>query len=143
MPFSKSPTISKSFGDLASQEKSQTTIEYGLHMIINRSPLSEESVDVVAIHGLNGHYEKTWTDERSGFNWIRDAIPKILPTARITTFEYNSAVQFSKSTSDIYTFGDQLLESLLVVRKSDAEKSRPIIFICHSLGGIVLKQVSP
>jgi protein SERAC1 len=120
---------------------SPAKVEYGLHTLVPKDPRSLEAIDIVAIHGLNGHFERTWTDEATGFNWLRDAIPRSIPTARVLTFEYNSVLQFSKSTSDIFTFGDELLESLLVERRTPEERNRSLIFICHSLGGLVFKQV--
>ncbi|KAI3391627.1 hypothetical protein diail_7028 [Diaporthe ilicicola] len=55
------------------------------------------------------------------------------------SFGYDSVLLFGRSTSDVGTFAEQLLESLLSRRMNIAE-SRPIIFICHSLGGIVVKK---
>lgn len=127
--------------------------EYGLHTLVAKDPLTAGVTDVVAVHGLNGHYEKTWTEEVSQYNWLRDTFPG--PTrsssssssgsslmVRVMSFAYSSKVQFSRSTASIHDFASQLLECLLVERQSDMEKRRPIVFICHSLGGIVFKQVS-
>jgi hypothetical protein len=33
---------------------------------------------VVAVHGLNGHSEKTWTAD-NGVNWLRDLLPEDFP----------------------------------------------------------------
>ncbi|KAK4206095.1 hypothetical protein QBC37DRAFT_301494, partial [Rhypophila decipiens] len=86
---------------------------FGLHPLVNPPDAEHPDViDIVAIHGVNGHYSKTWTDERTGFNWIKQSIPEELPRARVMTFSYNSAVQFSKSNSDFFVFADQLLECL-------------------------------
>ncbi|KAJ0341134.1 hypothetical protein COL922a_002588 [Colletotrichum nupharicola] len=123
--------------------KSTTSTEkpdYGLHTIVPRHSAAPEGTDIVAIHGLNGHYLKTWTDEKTGTNWLKSFIPQIVPVARVMSFWYNSTVQFSKSTSDIDVFSDQLLEGLLAERESIEEQDRPLIFICHSLGGPVFKQ---
>ncbi|KAF0317581.1 ankyrin repeat protein [Colletotrichum asianum] len=114
--------------------------DYGLHTIVSRHSAALEGTDIVAIHGLNGHYLKTWTDEKTGTNWLKSFIPQIVPVARVMSFWYNSTVQFSKSTSDIDVFSDQLLEGLLAERESIEEQDRPLIFICHSLGGLVFKQ---
>lgn len=73
--------------------------------------------------------------------WLRDFLPQQIPHARIMSFGYDSVLLFSKSTSDVATFAEQLLESLLSMRMNVPEM-RPIIFICHSLGGIVVKKVS-
>lgn len=37
--------------------------EYGLHTIVDRDSAATETIDIVAIHGLNGDYLRTWTDE--------------------------------------------------------------------------------
>jgi len=102
-------------------------------------------IDIVAIHGLNGHYQNTWSATApSGeqVNWLKDLLPRQIPNARIMSYGYNSAVQFSKSVAVTETFAEQLLEDLISWRNSYAEQRRPVIFICHSLGGIVFKQVS-
>ena len=51
------------------------TVDYGLHVLVGKDPDGENLVDIVAIHGLNGHYEETWTATlRDGtkVNWLRD-----------------------------------------------------------------------
>lgn len=119
-------------------------MDYGLHILVDKDPEGEGIVDIVAIHGLNGHYENTWTTKKGDgtqVNWLRDLLPKKIRNARIMSFSYNSRVQFSKSTSDIFVFADQLLEQLLAARNTPGEEARSIVFICHSLGGIVFKQV--
>jgi hypothetical protein len=119
-------------------------VDYGLHILVDKDLEGEGIADIVAIHGLNGHYENTWTTKRGDgtrVNWLRDLLPKKIRNARIMSFSYNSKVQFSKSTSDVFVFADQLLEQLLAVRRTPGEEARPIVFICHSLGGIIFKQV--
>lgn len=120
------------------EPEDQSEQGYGLHTVIPKDSLASETVDIIAIHGLNGHHETTWTDEKTGVNWLRDCMP--IHNARVLSFSYNSSLQFSKSTSDIYVFADQLLAALLASRDTEEEKLRPIIFVCHSLGGIVFKQ---
>ncbi|KAF2176037.1 hypothetical protein K469DRAFT_608537, partial [Zopfia rhizophila CBS 207.26] len=39
-------------------------------------------VDIVAVHSLNGHRDKTWTAS-NGVNWLRDFHPQDLPKTRI------------------------------------------------------------
>ena len=57
------------------------------------------------------------------------------------SFGYNSSTAFSKSTADIDDTAADLLNRLNDERISEAEQERPIIFIAHSLGGIVVKKV--
>jgi hypothetical protein len=118
--------------------------QFGMFILEDKPSDMEKAVDVVAIHGLNGHYLNSWTTTnaaRQKVVWLRDLLPKQLPDARIMSYGYNSAVQFSKNVSGIATFAEQLLEDLRSWRSTQAEQDRPIVFICHSLGGIVVKQV--
>ncbi|KAJ0123855.1 hypothetical protein J7T55_012326 [Diaporthe amygdali] len=118
--------------------------DYGLHVLVDKASEGEGIVDIVAVHGLNGHYKNTWTTARphgTEVNWLVHVLPNHqLIHARIMAFSYNSSVQFSKSTSDVFVFADQLLEHLIGKLEEEGEQSRPIVFICHSLGGIVVKQ---
>jgi hypothetical protein len=56
------------------------------------------------------------------------------------TYGYDSAWLFSRSQSNIDDFARDLLSRLHFGRKSPLESERPILFICHSLGGVVFKQ---
>lgn len=102
---------------------------------------SSKTVDVVAIHGLQGHAYKTWEHE-NGSLWLRDFLPAGVPFARIFTFGYESTVAFSNSVAKLEDKALDLLNRLSAERKSDgaAKDGRPIVFICHSLGGIILKK---
>ena len=134
----KSESITKSIDSNKRDER------HGLFVLEDKPAGDTRAIDIVAVHGLNGHYEKTWSvldEEGQDVNWLRDFLPEQIPNARVMSFGYNSLLQFSKSVADIYTFADQLLEALLSKRITQEEQSRPIMFICHSLGGIVVKQV--
>ena len=116
----------------------------GMHVLITKESNEEDVVDIVALHGLNGHYQKTWTATPAvgkPTNWLEDFLPEHIPNARIMSYGYDSTVQFSKSVAGIGTFAEQLLHSLEAKRTSQNERKRPVIFICHSLGGLVFKQV--
>ncbi|KAK8101508.1 hypothetical protein PG999_011882 [Apiospora kogelbergensis] len=113
----------------------------GFHIIEDKDPGSAEAIDIVAIHGLNGHWDTTWTDEATNKNWLKDFLPLKFPSARVLSFSYNSVVQFSKAVADISDFAEQLLTGLDSIRTTVAEQGRPLFFICHSLGGIAFNRI--
>lgn len=126
-----------------SQTSHGTSSIYGMFILEDKSSEEANVVDVVAIHGLGGHYLHTWTATDAKGNpsvWLRGFLPHQLPNARIMSYGYDSTVQFNKSVAGISDFATQLLEDLRSWRKSREEEGRPIIFICHSLGGIIVKQ---
>ncbi|OXV07870.1 hypothetical protein Egran_04368 [Elaphomyces granulatus] len=98
------------------------------------------SVDIVALHGINGHTHNTWKHE-NGSLWLQDFLPHQLPGARVFSFGYPAEIiTIASATRRIQDFARALLEGLRAVRRTLEERSRPIIFVCHSIGGIVLKQ---
>ena len=99
---------------------------------------------IVAIHGLDGHRERTWTDEPSGKLWLRDFLPEVLPHARIFSWGYDANTTSSTVASQqfINDHSKSLINHLTTHRDIDETSRRPIIFIAHSLGGLVLKNVS-
>jgi hypothetical protein len=97
------------------------------------------SYSIVAVHGLGGGWDTTWTDE-NGKLWLRDFLPLDLPRARIMSYGYNAHTGFSKAVTDISDVAISLLDRLDYERPSPQHK-RPVIFISHSLGGIIVKKV--
>ncbi|KAG9021524.1 hypothetical protein FS842_006570, partial [Serendipita sp. 407] len=97
-------------------------------------------VDIIAIHGLDGHRENSWTAD-DGTMWLRDLLPDDVPNARILTYGYDAYTRsFSRtSTKTIFHHAEAFVEDLSRLRRA-ADPKRPIIFLAHSLGGIILKQ---
>ncbi|XXH03079.1 hypothetical protein Hte_009469 [Hypoxylon texense] len=56
------------------------------------------------------------------------------------TFGYSSSLQDSRNNEGIEEWASALLREVGSVRESPAERSRPIIFVCHSLGGLVARE---
>ncbi|KAF8234302.1 hypothetical protein L208DRAFT_1262445, partial [Tricholoma matsutake] len=96
-------------------------------------------VSIVAIHGLDGHAMTSWTAANDTL-WLRDLLPKRIPRARILTYGYNAYTRGNKLANEsIYSIGQKLLADLATDRDGSNIQQRPIIFVAHSLGGIVLK----
>lgn len=97
---------------------------------------------IVAVHGLNpknkdSHAEKTWT--AGGKLWLSDFLAPKLPEARILLFGYNSNVASDVNAMHIGDHATNLLNRLEHKRTEDPK--RPIVFVAHSLGGLVVKKV--
>ncbi|KAH7191681.1 hypothetical protein BKA60DRAFT_471064 [Fusarium oxysporum] len=71
-------------------------------------------IDLVAVCGLGGHALGSFKEKNGRFVWLRDALPSDIPKARIFTYGYNSQL--------------------------DPNQPRSILFIGHSLGGLVIKE---
>ncbi|KAJ9607048.1 hypothetical protein H2200_008120 [Cladophialophora chaetospira] len=97
-------------------------------------------IDIVAVHGLGGDAFATWTHPKSKKFWLRDFLPQQIADARIMTFGYNAHAAFGQSTAEILDHAKSLLTSLVDKREEPEKIRRPLIFIAHSLGGIVVKQ---
>jgi len=82
----------------------------------------------------------------NGVNWLSDAnmLPKKIPNARIFVWGYDADTHSKDYLSRAYLHqhGAQLVGELSDERRLDGTEKRPIIFIGHSLGGIVIKSVS-
>lgn len=57
------------------------------------------------------------------------------------SYGYDSMTAFSKSVTDVEDQATMLLNALALNRSQLSEKKGPLVFIAHSLGGIVVKKV--
>ncbi|KAF4441973.1 hypothetical protein FACUT_2380 [Fusarium acutatum] len=99
-----------------------------------------DNIDIVFIHGLKGDCQKTWTDKTSGSPWPKTLLPLEIETARVLTYSYDSTVtgkEEAPSQNRISNHAYNLVTALASLRQSDNTNERPIIFVCHSLGGLV------
>ncbi|KAI9799656.1 MAG: hypothetical protein M1833_003972 [Piccolia ochrophora] len=104
-------------------------------------PEGEPSIDLVFVHGLNPfgnrtHAWDTWRHADGPF-WPTDFLPDDIPHARVMLYGYNSNVAFDVSEARIKHHAEELLNRLDDKRE---ESTCRIVFIAHSLGGLVVKQ---
>ncbi|GAB1310906.1 Inversin [Madurella fahalii] len=76
--------------------------------------------------------------------WPQDLAPKTAPNSRIFTYGYDTNVRHwfggAVSRKSVYDHAWDFLCSLEALRRDPKERRRPVLFIAHSLGGIVVKE---
>ena len=103
----------------------------------------EAKVDVVAVHGLDPlnnpksccrHMDLLQTASL----WLKDFLPLRAKTIRVLLYGYNSSAVFGASTTGVHGAAENLLAYLRIKRKDSPD--RPIVWVAHSLGGIVVEK---
>ncbi|KAJ5159344.1 alpha/beta-hydrolase [Penicillium coprophilum] len=102
---------------------------------------SDATFDICFIHGLTGDRRATWTADRQSAPWPQVLLPSHISGARILTYGYDAyAVRKSVASSNrVIDHATNLLHDLAADRSSCNASSRPLVFIAHSLGGLVCK----
>ncbi|KAK7510033.1 uncharacterized protein IWZ02DRAFT_437536 [Phyllosticta citriasiana] len=102
----------------------------------------DPQLDIVAIHGIGAHPYDTWVqrnEDGEKINWLenQDMLPAIAPHARIMRYGYRSAWFGSdRVRAKVGKIAERFLRAL--ERKRDECPTRPIIFVAHCFGGVVL-----
>lgn len=99
----------------------------------------------MCVHGLTGNLESTWTDKSTGIAWPEALLKNDLPQSRIVTFGYDADIVHFWSMAAQNRIGNHaqtLINVLAQMRERTETEERPIIFVAHSLGGLVVEDVS-
>ncbi|KAI1853349.1 hypothetical protein JX266_002055 [Neoarthrinium moseri] len=102
------------------------------------------TVDIVFIHGLKGDRDNTWTAKNSELPWPQTLLPLKVPEARILTYGYDSQpmnIRSMVSNNRIDNHAMNLLTALATHRQEGNSKSRPVIFVAHSMGGLICQDM--
>lgn len=126
------------------QPGSQFPDPLGLHLVCDNSrPIA----DIIFVHGLGGTAQKTWSWDRNvDYFWpVWLAEEDGLSSSRIFTYGYNSNFKGTGTNLNIIDFAKDLLFQILVFSDGLAEDRVPIgqcplIFVAHSMGGLVVKK---
>lgn len=120
---------------------SRASGQLGLHLVHD----PQEAVgDLIFIHGLGGSPFKTWSFKRDASRfwpaWFGD--DGQLQKLRTFTFGYNSNYRGNWTNLNITDFAKDLLFHLLTFSQDNSKPigCRQIVFIAHSLGGLVVKK---
>jgi len=119
----------------------------GLKLICDNA---EPSGDIVFVHGLGGTAMRTWSWKRDVKHfwpvWLADE--QELSTFRVFSFGYNSDFKGAGTNLNIIDFAKALLFSMLTFSGGIGDRvedrlpigAKPLIFIAHSMGGLVVKK---
>ncbi|KAJ9166198.1 hypothetical protein P3X46_020980 [Hevea brasiliensis] len=146
-------------GDSSSVTKTSNIIECSTaaNESLNRSESEAPQLDVVFVHGLRGGPYKTWRlaedkastksglvekiDEEAGKQgtfWPAEWLSADLPQSRMFTLKYKSNLtQWSGATLPLQEVSSKLLEKVVAAGIGN----RPVVFVTHSMGGLVVKQM--
>ncbi|KAK5011659.1 hypothetical protein LTR28_009893 [Elasticomyces elasticus] len=99
-------------------------------------------VDVCFVHGLTGDREETWTAKGQEKSWPQLLLPAHLKQARILSWGYDAYVMRRSvaSSNRLIDHATNLLNDLTTDRSVNNASTRSLIFVAHSLGGLVCKQ---
>ncbi|KAK4171598.1 hypothetical protein QBC36DRAFT_391019 [Triangularia setosa] len=95
-------------------------------------------LDLVLIHGLNGDPIETWRHQGSKKLWPQELLPDARPNTRVLSYGYNGDIYLNNSAANIRDMARSILSNLDTRRESNSK--RPIIFVAHCLGGLIIKQ---
>lgn len=107
----------------------------------------EAEVDIVLVHGLGTNSNSAWVgrgDSSPDFCWPTDSLPKRLRgtcSVRILAYDYDTTYWTPEYLTErtLLAQTPHLAQSLASFGHTTLDQSRPIIFIAHGLGGIVVK----
>ncbi|KAK3695717.1 hypothetical protein B0T22DRAFT_478346 [Podospora appendiculata] len=119
--------------------------------ILGPPPSADQSnltVDIIAVPGLGADPDKSFGSEQPrGFNWLKDekeGIRSEIPNARVLLYSYDSRWLGGKAKAQtLGNVAELLLDSIVAKRKkgpgqTNDEDVRPLVFLGHSMGGLVI-----
>lgn len=120
--------------DAATGEKFTVPAE-GLRTV---SAPAEPKFHVVFVHGVHGEHFKTWCKDDDEANYWPKWLAEDFPHAAVYSAQYNAFVtRWKGSTMPLLDRAPSLLN---MCQNAELFK-RPVVFIVHSYGGLVLKQM--
>ncbi|KAK0715341.1 hypothetical protein B0H67DRAFT_487841 [Lasiosphaeris hirsuta] len=106
-----------------------------------------DKIDCIVVSGLSSHPFGSWKQRGGRFMWLVDHdenAPGVPPNVRSLLYGYDTSLVGSESFQDVVDIGMRLASDIKGIRPQPADREsfepRPIVFIAHSLGGLVVKE---
>ncbi|KAI0883239.1 uncharacterized protein GGS22DRAFT_168217 [Annulohypoxylon maeteangense] len=139
MSLQRTATTRKPPSGPARRRKDYDIVQQGIKELY---PLDKQNVepeiDIVFVPGLGANPEDSWKSESTGFNWTTDGLVRDFPRARILLYMYESAWTGSLKVKQFMSNIAMTLLNGLKSKREDRIQRRPIVFIGHSMGGLVI-----
>ncbi|KAF8252057.1 hypothetical protein K440DRAFT_18990 [Wilcoxina mikolae CBS 423.85] len=125
----------------SSRTKTLLTIDSDFYNLTPMNvPKGEIVADVIAVTGLAGHAFGSWRSRETQQMWLKDFLPHDVKNVRIMSYGYDSTlVGHSRAETRLLDYQRLFIQELECAR-TVVPKTRPLIFIGHSLGGILILQ---
>ncbi|BFI33763.1 hypothetical protein AXG93_4689s1620 [Marchantia polymorpha subsp. ruderalis] len=146
-------------GQIGSSEAREDLIltREGIHQINDavyelHAPAGVPDVEIVFFHGLqpfdykDAHWQ-TWLTGAKNSNelWPQTWLPRDFRSARILSISYDSSAQEGSAAgrTDMFLIGENLVQNIVLSKDAHVGQTAncPVIFVGHSLGGLVIKKV--
>lgn len=145
-----SPTESQPFHRLHSLSSRQIGLQYPkergpLGLTTLHEPEDRAVASLIFVHGVGGGSQSTWSLDAGQHFWPRDWLSQddLVKNARVLTFGYAWSFKqnMGLSVADIAkTLLQNMIDSPTIGRSTHGQEPTPIIFVGHSMGGIVIKK---
>ncbi|OBT60680.1 hypothetical protein VE03_09999 [Pseudogymnoascus sp. 23342-1-I1] len=116
----------------------------GITILGSFKNVAEHKIDCVAISGLGGHAFGSFKDRAGPHMWLRDSLPSDITGARVMIYGYDTQLHDSHTFQDLEALGSLLRSDLQTLTTQDSRhtkpKTVPLIFVAHSLGGLIVKE---
>lgn len=97
-----------------------------------------KTTDIVLVHGAHGDARETWSG-RSKVFWPRDFLAQDLKECSIWSYGYDGASIRDHDATSLESSLSQHADDLIQQINRNQNLKSPILFICHSLGGHLVK----
>lgn len=111
---------------------------YGVTVLHDDGPTAV--VDIVFVHGLTGNAYNTWLHKDTKVHWPSELLKQDISDARILSFGYDADIVNlwnPASKSRLSNHAENMVGDLVRMRERTNTETRKILFVAHSLGGLV------
>ncbi|MGD2084840.1 MAG: alpha/beta hydrolase [Candidatus Aminicenantes bacterium] len=96
--------------------------------------------DIIFVHGLGGDYIKTWSSKDRPKYYFPELLQEDLPDVRIWSLDYPAHMTNWTEKGAYMSLLDRA-DNVINLLRTEKIGEFPIIFICHSLGGLLVKKI--